>query len=95
MPALIGRLQKQTPPLTEAPEPKPPVWLGAEEAERLLDPWLVREHVRENLPEAEKWATLRRATGEFLAMTDDKGCYRGMIDITAEVRRAVARGAKS
>jgi hypothetical protein len=93
VPALIARLQQQTPQGLAAPGalevPWQPAWLGAEEVERLLDPWLVREHVREDLPEAEKWAMLRRATGEFLAVTDDKGCYCGMIDLTAVVRRAV------
>lgn len=86
VPALIYRLQQQAMPLEQ---PSAPAWLDAEEAERLLDPWLIRDHIRESQPEGDKWAILARTTGEFLAVTDDNTSYRGMIEIGAVIRRAV------
>ena len=101
VPALISRLQSsptnpdpgaaplaQQDPLEKVGEP---TWLSREEAERLFDPWMIREHIRDSLPEAEKWAMLVRSSGDFLAVTDDNDGYRGMIDVSATIRRAVLR----
>ena len=96
VPALISRLQ-QSPsnnpdpiaaplPLEEVNEPK---WLSREEAERLFDPWMIREHIRDGLPEAEKRAMLVQTGRDFLAVTEDNGSYRGMIDIAAAMRSAM------
>jgi hypothetical protein len=99
VPALISRLQ-QTP---VDPDPSGasmaqqdplenvnrPACLSWEEAERLFDPWLIREHIQETQPEAEKWAKLARSGGDFLAVTDDIGRYRGMIDTADAIRSAL------
>jgi hypothetical protein len=101
VPALISRLQSPpanpdnaAPPtvsdaLENVSEPK---WLSREEAGRLFDPWMIRDHMRDGLSEAEKWTMLCRAgqaDQEFLAVTEDDGSFRGMIDVAATVRSVV------
>ena len=52
----------------------------------------MRDHMRDGLSEAEKWTMLCRAgqaDQEFLAVTEDNGSFRGMIDVAATVRGAV------
>jgi hypothetical protein len=93
VPALISSLQKTT-----SPEEKPledsnqPKWLDREDVERLFDAWMVREHVSNVLPDSQKRMVLcrvSRAGQDYLAVTEDNGSYRGMINIEAAVRTAV------
>jgi hypothetical protein len=93
VPALISSLQKTT-----SPEEKPledsnqPKWLDREDVERLFDAWMVREHVSNVVPDSQKRTVLcrvSRAGQDYLAVTENDGSYRGMINIEAAVRTAV------
>ncbi len=78
-----------TAPLENVNEPK---WLGREEADQLFDPWMIRDHIRDGLPEAEKWAMLCRAgqaDQDFLAVSEDNGSFRGMINVRTTVCKVV------
>lgn len=93
VPVLIRELQDPTtaPPASPHPIELPgePSWLSREEAERLLDPWLIWDNIRDDQSEAEKRAKLACAGSPFLAVTETDGRYRGMIDVTTALRRAV------
>ena len=43
----------------------------------------------DGMPEAEKRAILVQAGRDFLAVTEDNGSYRGMIDVAAAMRSAM------
>jgi hypothetical protein len=95
VPALISCMQTPLPPLPGIPAMAPlenvqaPEWLSRDDAERTLDPWLIRDHIREDMPDAEKRAIIARAAHEYLATTADTNAYRGMICVTSAVRRQV------
>jgi hypothetical protein len=93
VPALISCLQQTTAPAKQALEdPNEPKWLKREDVERLFDAWMVREHVSKELPDTQRRAVLckvSRADLCYLAVTEDDGSYRGLIEIDAVVRTAV------
>ena len=95
VPALIASMQSPPAAAPGMPPTAPlelqhhPEWLGRDDAERLLDPWLIRDHVYEAMPGAEKRTLLARAGRGFLAVTEENGTYRGMIDVAAAIRREV------
>jgi hypothetical protein len=100
VPALIFRLQSLpavpepgTTPSVNAPleTPNQPNWLSLDAADGLLEPWMIRQHIREGLPESEKREILGRTDRDFLAVTADNGTYRGLIDICVAARRAALR----
>jgi hypothetical protein len=93
VPALIHELQEMlvsdpTRPTIHIEEPQAPRWLTREEAERLFDPWLIRDSIREGSSDHEIMTTLARVPYRFIAIVED-GRYVGMVDIDAYVRRLV------
>ena len=96
MPALINELKKAlTDPVTDGPaapieSTESPKWLKGFDADRLFDPWLIRERVTAGISDREVRKTLARVPHRFVAM-EKNGQYAGMIDIDAFVRQLVLR----
>lgn len=86
VPALIASFQDSSSPVESLENPELPRWLSREEAERLLDPWLIRDNVRENMSAREHRDALCRTGVDFLAVIGEDGCYRGMIEVAAVIR---------
>ncbi len=67
-----------------------PNWLSREDAKRLFDAWLIPEFMRDGLPDADKRAMLAAQNSrDFLAVAEDNGTYRGMIEIDAAMRSLI------
>lgn len=94
VPVLIHELQKApepndpTSPTVQIENLQTPRWLTREDAERLFDPWLIRESVPAGASDREAMATLARVRHRFIAVEDD-GRYVGMVNLDAFVRQLV------
>ena len=100
VPALINELKKPiSGPVADNPvapieSAEAPKWLKGFDADRLFEPWLIRERVTAGILNPEDRKTLVRVPHRFVAM-EKNGQYAGMVDIDAFVRQLVLRSAKS
>jgi hypothetical protein len=78
-----GAPQAPTPTPLESHDVHP--WISLREAELMLDPWLGRDTIDLNTPQAEQVAAVMAATGDIILTTRD-GRYSGLIDVARAER---------
>lgn len=89
VPALINVMQANA-----IEDRNAPVWLSADDAERLFDAWLVRDRISSRASDREVIETVARARHRFLAVEEDHQ-YLGMADVDAFLRQFVLRLAEA